>query len=74
MSQTKTASFAEALTNIAIGFSINFVANTIALPLVGLPAPSVGQNLGIGVFMTFVSFARSFVLRRWFNGLKWGNK
>jgi hypothetical protein len=46
----------------------------LILPAVGLPQPTVGQNLTMGALFTLVSLARSYVLRRWFNGLKWGNK
>jgi len=34
----------------------------------------VAKNLQIGVLFTVVSIARQYVLRRWFNGLKFGNK
>ena len=64
MEQTKLESFVEAWINVFIGFWISFAANAIVLPLVGLPV-SVGQNLMIGFFMTFVSVARQYVIRRW---------
>ena len=66
MSQTKLGSFIEAMVNILIGFSINFVANLIILPIVGLPVTIV-QNLWIGFFFTFISVFRTYVIRRWFN-------
>ena len=66
MNQTRLGSFIEAWINVAIGFSINFVANLLILPLVGFHI-SVGQNLFIGVLYTIISVARSYVIRRWFN-------
>jgi hypothetical protein len=74
MAQTKIGSFAEAWMNVAVGFSLNALANVVVLPIVGLPRPSFAQNMGIGVLMTFVSVGRSYALRRWFNNLKWSNK
>lgn len=72
MAQTKLGSFAEAWANIAVGFAINFTANLIVLPWFGL-AITPGKAFGIGIVFTFISLARSYVLRRWFNGLKFGN-
>lgn len=66
--QTKVHSFIEAWANIAIGFSINFVANMLILPAFGFNV-SAGQAFGIGVIFTVISLVRSYVLRRWFNGL-----
>lgn len=66
MTQTRLGSLYEALMNVAIGFLINFLANFAILPLIGFHI-SVGQNLFIGVLYTFVSVARSYVIRRWFN-------
>jgi hypothetical protein len=66
MNQTRLGSFIEAWINVAIGFTINFVANLVILPLIGFHI-SVGQNLFIGVLYTLISVARSYVIRRWFN-------
>ena len=62
--QTRLESLAEAFINVLIGFWISFIANALILPLVGLPV-SIGQNLLIGFFMTFVSVGRQYVIRRW---------
>lgn len=66
MTQTRLGSFIEAWVNVAIGFSINFCANLLILPLVGFHI-SVGQNLFLGVVYTLISVARSYAVRRWFN-------
>lgn len=67
MNQSKLGSLIESLANIAIGFFINMCANLLILPLIGFHI-SVGQNLFIGVLYTLISVARSYAVRRWFNG------
>jgi hypothetical protein len=62
--QTKLESLVEAFINIIIGYGISFMANAFILPLVGLPV-TWKQNLMIGFFMTFVSVARQYAIRRW---------
>jgi ABC-type Fe3+-siderophore transport system permease subunit len=73
MSQTKLGSFAEAWANIFIGFTINYAANLIILPLFGFHSLTAWKNFEIGLLYTLISLARSYVLRRWFNGLRFGN-
>lgn len=70
--QTRIGSFVEAWANILVGFSINWVANMLVLPLFGFDVTGA-QAFGIGVIFTAISLARSYVLRRWFNSLKWGH-
>jgi hypothetical protein len=72
MAQTKLGSFVEAWANIVVGFGINWCANMIILPLFGFKV-SGGTAFEIGVLFTVVSLLRSYVLRRWFNGLKFGH-
>lgn len=66
MSQPKAHSIIETVTNTAIGYGINFVANLLVLPLFGYKI-TVSDNLLIGVIYTFISIARSYALRRLFN-------
>lgn len=73
MAQTKFGSLVEAGANIAVGFSINWCANMMVLPLFGFHVTG-SDAFCIGLIMTGVSLARQYVLRRWFNGLKFGNK
>ena len=68
MSQSRLGSFVEACINVLIGFWINFFANLLILPLIGFQI-TIGQNLFIGVLYTLISVARSYAIRRWFNGL-----
>ena len=72
--QTKLGSIAEAWANIAVGFTINYTANLLILPLFGFHGLTAGKNFVIGMIYTVISLVRSYVLRRWFNGLKFGNR
>ena len=73
MAQTRLGSFVEAWANIAVGFGINFTANLIVLPWFGFDVTPT-DALGIGAVFTAISLARSYVIRRWFNGLRFGNR
>lgn len=73
MAQTRLGSFVESAANIAVGFGINFTANLIVLPWFGFDV-TPQDALGIGVVFTAISLARSYILRRWFNGLRFGNR
>lgn len=72
--QTVKGSAVEAVTNTAVGFGVNFSANLLVLPLFGFTGLTVGKNIVIGVIYTVISLVRGYVLRRWFNGLKFGNR
>jgi hypothetical protein len=71
--QTRLGSFVEAWANIAVGFTVNWFCNMAFLPLFGFNVTG-GQAFWIGVLFTGVSLVRQYVLRRWFNGLKFGNR
>jgi uncharacterized membrane protein YraQ (UPF0718 family) len=58
----------EAVVNVAIGVVISTVANHLLLPAVLGVTMTLGQNLVIGVAFTVISIARSYTLRRLFNG------
>ena len=73
MAQTKLGSFVESWANIFVGFSINFVANLLILPHFGFTSLNASKAFGIGLIFTGISLARSYCLRRWFNGLRFGN-
>ena len=73
MTQTVRGSLAEAWANIAVGFGVNYTANLTILPLFGFHNLNWRSNFVIGLIYTVISLVRSFVLRRWFNGLKFGN-
>ncbi len=71
--QTKLGSLVESIGNIVLGFGINWIANMAVLPLFGYHVTGK-QAIYIGLVFTSISLARSYVLRRFFNGLKFGNK
>ena len=66
MNQTRLGSFIEVCINIAIGFSINWVANIYILPLYGF-AITGRQAFSMGLLFTVISVIRGYVIRRWFN-------
>lgn len=66
MNQTRLGSLIEACLNVLIGFGISMLANLIVLPVFGY-AVTVGDAFGIGVVFTFISVARSYLIRRYFN-------
>jgi hypothetical protein len=65
MRQTRWGSFIEVSINIFIGYWINFVANLLILPMFGFNI-TLSDNLLMGFIYTFISVARSYVVRRWF--------
>ena len=69
MSQSRVGSLAEAGLNIAIGFGINFAAQMLIFPRFGFHV-TPGQSIQIGIWFTAISLVRSYILRRWFNGLR----
>lgn len=69
MKQSRLMSFAESLINIAVGLGVAMLANAIILPALGFPI-SFAQNAMIAAFMTVVSIARSYALRRLFEAMR----
>ena len=66
MSQSRLGSLIEAIINILIGFTINFIANWLIFPLFGWHI-SLSDNLLLGTIYTVISLVRSYAIRRWFN-------
>jgi hypothetical protein len=69
VSQSRLGSFIEAWANILVGFGISYAANLIVLPLFGYDI-TAGDAFWVGLVFTLISLARSYVIRRWFNGFK----
>lgn len=65
MKDSRIKSLTEASFNILVGFTINFIANIIILPLIGTPFSLTNFGL-IGIAYTVISLARSYVIRRLF--------
>jgi hypothetical protein len=74
MAQTKLGSAVEVGLNLLVGYVVNFTANILILPLFGFKSLTLVKNLEIGVVFTVISVVRQYVIRRYFNGLKFGNK
>lgn len=70
MSQTVKGSAWEAITNVIVGFGVNYCANMAILPIFGFQTLTWRANVFIGVLYTAISLVRSFLLRRVFNSLK----
>lgn len=70
MSQTKKGSAIEALSNILIGFPINFLLNITILPFTWDSHHVIRSAFITGAVFTVVSFVRQVYIRRWFNGIK----
>jgi hypothetical protein len=64
--QTSRQSALEAFANILVGYSVNFLANMLILPLFGFDI-SISQNMFLGVLYTIISFFRSYAIRRFYN-------
>jgi hypothetical protein len=67
MSQSRLSSLYEALINIAIGYSVNFFANLVLLPIYFHIEVDLITNLLVGIPYTLVSIMRQYAIRRWFN-------
>lgn len=71
--QTRKGSVAEAFTNTAIGWTINFTANVIFLPLLYDGSHVYRSAFLIGCVFTVISLTRQYLIRRFFNKAKFGN-
>lgn len=70
MSQSRTMSLVEAVTNVLIGYGVAVATQMLVFPLFGFEA-SLQDNLAIGlVKFTAVSLVRSYLLRRAFEALR----
>ena len=70
MSQNKTGSMLEAVANVAVGYSVAVTSQILVFPLVGIIGVEFHTNLLIGAIFTVISLVRSYILRRWFNSLR----
>lgn len=66
--QSRVDSLMEAAVNIVIGLVVSTLANHWLLPAILHVSMSLGQNVLIGLAFTIISLARSYALRRAFNG------
>jgi len=59
----------EAGANIGVGYLVSLALTFAVLPLFGY-AVTVPDAFGISAVFTLASLVRSYVLRRWFNGVR----
>lgn len=71
--QTPRGAIVEAWTNIAVGFTVNFCANFMLLPLVGVQI-GAADNFMLGWCYTAISIVRSYLIRRFFNFVEWSQR
>lgn len=69
MSQSRFLSVVESITNTVIGFVVAIGTQLLAFPLFGIHL-EFHDNLLMGAIFTAVSLIRGYIVRRYFNGLK----
>ena len=67
MRQSRLMSLVEAVMNVIVGYTVAVFTQMLVFPLFGLRT-TVPENLAIGAIFTVVSLARSYALRRAFEG------
>jgi hypothetical protein len=68
MTQSRTMSLVEAVTNVAVGYGLAVITQIVVFPWFGLEA-ALGEHLAIGAAFVGVSLARGYLLRRVFERL-----
>src|SRR5688572_13124547 len=66
---SRLMSLVEAIANVAVGYGVAVVTQTLVFPLFGLTA-TLPQDLGIGAIFTAVSLVSSYALRRAFEAIR----
>ncbi len=69
MSQTRTMSMVETITNVAIGLVVSFLSQVVVFKYYDIHI-SLAQNLELTLYFTVVSVIRGFALRRFFNSIR----
>lgn len=67
--QTRLQSAIESVANVLVGYLVALASQLVVFPMFGIDIP-LSSNLAIGAWFTVISLVRSYVLRRWFNGLR----
>ena len=66
MKQTKKQSLTETVISTFIGLAVSLITQIVVFPLYGMQV-SFNQNIQITIIFTFVSIARGYFVRRYFN-------
>lgn len=69
MSQSRKASLIESFANVIVGYFVALLSQWLVFPMYGIHIP-LSANIAIGLWFTVISIARSYVIRRWFNGFR----
>jgi hypothetical protein len=69
MKQSRRMSLIEAISNVAVGYSVALLTQIIVFPLFNLEV-TLGEHLAIGGLFTLASIVRSYVLRRVFEAIR----
>ena len=69
MTQSRTMSLVEAVTNVIVGYVLAVITQLLVFPLFGLEA-ALGEHLAIGAAFVMVSLARGYLLRRLFEAAR----
>ena len=69
MKQSRLMSLFESVANVIFGYGVAVVTQILIFPLFGLYT-TLAENLAMGGVFTIVSLARSFLLRRLFEALR----
>lgn len=72
MSQTKFWSAVESSANTTIGYVTAIMTQLIVFPMFNIHI-KLHENLAIGAIFTVISLIRGYIIRRYFNGLKFKN-
>ncbi|GAB1364667.1 hypothetical protein MASR1M32_39030 [Rhodobacter sp.] len=73
MKQSRLMSLVESVANVVVGYGIAVVTQILIFPIFGLHT-TLAKNLTMGAIFTVVSIARSFALRRVFEGIRVANR
>jgi hypothetical protein len=69
LKQSRLGSLVESVSNVVVGFAVAVTAQSVIFPLFGIHVEA-RTHLLIGLCFTFVSVARSYVLRRFFESFR----
>ena len=67
--QSKKQSLTETVMSTFIGLAVSLITQIVVFPLYGMEV-SFNQNIQITIIFTFVSIARGYFVRRYFNNVK----
>ena len=67
--QTRLMSLTEAIANVVVGYALAVLTQVLVFPLFGFE-PSLSENLRIGLVFTALSLARGYLIRRFFDRLR----